>query len=590
MNGKTLISITLVILGLMCTAVVAGASSNPLDPHSDPAVPQGAGDSPMVAAGSGFTYQGRLNNSGNPANGQYDFVFKLYDALSAGNLAAPAITVTNQTVTDGLFTTPLDFGAGAFNGAARWLDIATRPAGNGSYTPLTPRQPLSAAPYALSLMPGASITSTLSAPLITLSNTVGAGIYAQSATNNAVTGIANSLYGNGVYAENLAGGYALTARNNSTDPTVGAIFAQNTVTTGGTAVYGQSYGYGLVGYSFGSGPDAAGVYGFGNNNGVEGHSSSSTASGVYAENYSGGFGLKAKNNTTSIVTAAVYGENISTGAGVFGSGGTGVFGSGSNKGVYGSGTTYGVYGTSSSASQGAAVYGTGPGNGVEGHSTNGVASGVYGENFSGGYGVAGRASGTGTAVYGDNWGGTAGHFRGNVSVQGTLSKGGGSFKIDDPIDPANKYLYHSFVESPDMKNIYDGNVTTDSKGEATVTMPAWFEALNQDFRYQLTVVGQFAQAIVSSKMKGNSFSIKTDKPNVEVSWQVTGTRHDPFANAHRIPVEENKSADDKGKYLYPIEQGKPESQGIGYEQSQQMARAASTPPQTPAPAAQEHGR
>src|SRR4051794_15958972 len=285
MNRKTFISMMIVIFALISTAVVAGATSAHRVLTSVPEAPgdpgKGAGTSPMVAAGSGITYQGRLNNSGNPANGQYDFVFKLYDALSGGNLVAPAITVTNQTVTDGLFTTPLDFGAGAFNGAARWLDIATRPAGNGSYTALTPRQPLSAAPYALSLMPGAAITSTLSALLITLSNTVGAGLYAQSATNNGVTGIANSLGGNGVYAENTGGGYALTARNNSTDPIAASIFAQNTATAGGTAIYGQSYGYGVVGYSFGSGSNSAGVYGFSSGNGVEGHSNSLGGNGVY---------------------------------------------------------------------------------------------------------------------------------------------------------------------------------------------------------------------------------------------------------------------------------------------------------------------
>jgi hypothetical protein len=134
---------------------------------------------------------------------------------------------------------------------------------------------------------------------------------------------------------------------------------------------------------------------------------------------------------------------------------------------------------------------------------------------------------------------------------GNLSKAGGSFKIDDPVDPANKYLYHSFVESPDMMNIYNGNVTTDRAGNAVVTMPEWFESLNSDFRYQLTVIGQFAQAIVASKMNQNSFAIKTDKPNVEVSWTVTGIRQDAWANAHRIPVEVDKPEVDRGHYLHP---------------------------------------
>jgi hypothetical protein len=64
-----------------------------------------------------------------------------------------------------------------------------------------------------------------------------------------------------------------------------------------------------------------------------------------------------------------------------------------------------------------------------------------------------------------------------------------SFKIDNPLDPANKYLCHSFVESPDMKNVYDGVVVLDRKGKAEIELPDWFGALNKDFRYQLTAIG-----------------------------------------------------------------------------------------------------
>ena len=134
---------------------------------------------------------------------------------------------------------------------------------------------------------------------------------------------------------------------------------------------------------------------------------------------------------------------------------------------------------------------------------------------------------------------------------GNISKNGGSFKIDDPIAPAEKYLSHSFVESPDMMNIYNGNVVTDANGLATVEMPAWFEALNADFRYQLTTVGQFAQAMIATEIKDGKFTIQTDKPNVKVSWMVTGIRHDAWANAHRIPTEEEKPADKKGHYMHP---------------------------------------
>lgn len=126
---------------------------------------------------------------------------------------------------------------------------------------------------------------------------------------------------------------------------------------------------------------------------------------------------------------------------------------------------------------------------------------------------------------------------GNFSITGTLSKAGGGFKIDDPLDPAHKYLQHSFVESPDMLDIYNGNVTTDIRGQASVLMPSYFEALNRDFRYQLTPIGKLAQVMVSREIHGGRFEIKTNKPFVRVSWQVTGIRHDTWANSHRLKVE-----------------------------------------------------
>jgi hypothetical protein len=153
-----------------------------------------------------------------------------------------------------------------------------------------------------------------------------------------------------------------------------------------------------------------------------------------------------------------------------------------------------------------------------------------------------------------------------VHVNGTLSKAAGSFKIDHPLDPENKYLYHSFVESPDMKNVYDGVVNTDGDGLATVTMPDWFEALNRDFRYQLTVLGDgaWARARVFRKMKDGAFVIQTDLPAIEVSWQVTGIRKDPYAERHRIPVEEDKPDDERGSYLQPEAWGRPRESGLDH--------------------------
>lgn len=158
----------------------------------------------------------------------------------------------------------------------------------------------------------------------------------------------------------------------------------------------------------------------------------------------------------------------------------------------------------------------------------------------------------------------AGEFIGDVDIQGMLSKTGGTFKIDDPIDPANEYLYHSFVESPDMMNIYNGDITTDANGNATVTLPPYFEAENKDFKYQLTVIGQFAQAIIAIELNDNQFTIKTDKPNVKVSWMVTGVRNDPWANHHRVIAEVEKKGIEKGHYLFPEYYGQPKTMSIGY--------------------------
>lgn len=226
-----------------------------------------------------------------------------------------------------------------------------------------------------------------------------------------------------------------------------------------------------------------------------------------------------------------------------------------------SGTGAGVNGISIGPSQRTGVRG-------QGTSNNSLSAGVIGEASGSGtnYGIYGTAD-FGTA----NW---AAWFTGNTHVTGTLSKGAGSFQIDHPLDPRNKYLYHSFVESPDMKNIYDGEVTTDSRGYATVTMPKWFQSLNRDFRYQLTVVdegeGAWVQARVVRRMREGSFTLQTSAPNVTVSWQITGIRQDAFANAHRIPVEEDKLGEERGYYLHPTENGASKAMGIDFRRDEML--------------------
>ena len=175
------------------------------------------------------------------------------------------------------------------------------------------------------------------------------------------------------------------------------------------------------------------------------------------------------------------------------------------------------------------------------------------------YAIFGYAPGT----TGTNW---AGYFSGNVNVTGTLSKGAGSFKIDHPLDPENKYLYHSFVESPDMKNIYDGVVFLDNNGEASVTLPSYFEALNNKFRYQLTAIGAPAPNLyVAQEISNNEFKIAGGNSGMKVSWMVTGIRKDNYANKNRIPIEVDKRNEDRGYYLHPEAFGVAKEKGIDHK-------------------------
>ncbi|GGD63203.1 hypothetical protein GCM10011514_29040 [Emticicia aquatilis] len=160
----------------------------------------------------------------------------------------------------------------------------------------------------------------------------------------------------------------------------------------------------------------------------------------------------------------------------------------------------------------------------------------------------------------------AGYFIGKVYVSGTLTTTGPKpFTIDHPLDPENKILHHFAIESPDVLNMYSGNTTTDANGKATVKLPDYFAAINKDFRYQLTVIGTFAQAIVSEEIKGNEFVIETSKPNVKVSWEVKATRNDGYMKyVNTMAAEEEKPTYAKGKYYTPEAHQKPVSMGVNY--------------------------
>jgi hypothetical protein len=195
-----------------------------------------------------------------------------------------------------------------------------------------------------------------------------------------------------------------------------------------------------------------------------------------------------------------------------GNNGTGVFGLGgspSRPGVRG----IGAGGQNVSAPAGNAV-------GVFGQGGSGNSDGVFGIGSGTGAGVHGRGGSTGLADHFE--GGVS--ITGNLNVSGTVTKGGGALVIDHPLDPENKYLAHSFVESPDMKNVYDGVVIADSFGEADIELPAYFDALNKDFRYQLTPIGVPAPNLhIKDEISGNRFSLAGAASGQRVCWQVTGS-------------------------------------------------------------------
>jgi len=232
--------------------------------------------------------------------------------------------------------------------------------------------------------------------------------------------------------------------------------------------------------------------------------------------------------------------------------------------------------STSSYGAGLNVYAAAP-QGIYASVNQDYAVGIYGDGSGAGNGVGVTAAGgTGVSADGVNAsvgsGGYAGNFSGDLNVTGAIFAGTKDFRIDHPLDPANKYLVHASVESSEMMNIYTGNVTTDSGGHVTVQLPEWFEALNTDFRYQLTVIGQFAQAIVASEIQDNKFSIRTDKPNVKVSWQVTSVRQDAYAKAHPLVVEQGKEARLRGFYIHPELYGAPPGKQIEWARHPQLMK------------------
>ncbi|HLV86155.1 MAG TPA: hypothetical protein VKV39_04205 [Candidatus Sulfotelmatobacter sp.] len=170
--------------------------------------------------------------------------------------------------------------------------------------------------------------------------------------------------------------------------------------------------------------------------------------------------------------------------------------------------------------------------------------------------------------------GLAGSFTGDVSISGNLMVAGTkSFRIDHPLDPANKYLYHAALESSEALDLYSGNAVLDENGEATVHLPGWFEALNRDFRYQLTAIGAAAPSLhIAQEIENHTFRVAGGTAGLKVSWQVTGIRQDAWEKAHPMPVEVAKSPRDRGYYINPELYGAPHERNMDYAHMPQVMK------------------
>jgi hypothetical protein len=415
------------------------------------------------------------------------------------------------------------------------------------------------------------------------------------------TGVATPNVSAEVTALKGSGGVGLDIENVS--PSATAIYGVASATSGvSTGIYGKTNSTGagsagvngvlntglpgvgaagVLGSSFSTTGQGAGVYGqhlstIGMAPGVLGETSSNTveASGVVGRILSTAPGrssaaVRGDNQGSGPYGFGVYGSHNGFGYGVFGTSvlGTGVVGmhlnpSGTDPGVLGETdavvpNAVGVLGRVQSVDPGrssAAVRGVNNG-------TGGFGFGVFGSHDGAGWGVYGLSP-RGAGVVGESSAGWAGYFFGNVRVVGSVTQGAGATVIDNPKQPATAYLTQAYVGSPDMKNIYDGIAKTDAKGFAVVKLPAYFQSLNKDYRYQLTSLSGLQQVAVAKEISNDRFTIQSEKPNSRVSWQVTGIRKDAYANANRIEPVQAKAPRDQGKYLDPELYGQPQSKQI----------------------------
>lgn len=514
---------------------------------------------------SAFTYQGELLLDGVPVHGLADVRVALFDQPVAGTQVGPMLTLPNVAVVGGKFAAQVDFGLAPFDGNARYLEIAVRhPSGSGGYVTMSPRQLLTATPYALFALNGGTGTQGPAGPagptgaqgptgpagpqgppgLMGPAGAQGPIGATGPAGPSGATGSAGAAGPAGASPFSLVGGNAVFTSGNFGLGLNAPQYPLHVQTSQARAgyVYSTSNGgpsFGLFGRTdSGEGIALVGVNGATNGiaTGLHGESGSPAARAVLAFASSatgdawGLWGVSASSEGTAVVGHATSQTGVTTGVlgrvDSTGDEATGVYGAAGAE----SGMTTGVWGVVSSISAGAA--------GVFGY-----AAGTAGQSY-GVLGICDSAEGYGVVCIGDS-----------------ATTGNKQFRIDHPLDPANRYLNHYSSEGPEPLNVYRGNAVLDERGEAWVELPSYFSEINRDETYTLTAVGAPAPSLhVADPARVGRFRIAGGSAGLRVSWCVTGVRNDAWVRTHGAPVEVDKPASARGRYLNPELFGQPREQ------------------------------